>query len=67
MPDGPERLELFRQVKLLSVAYAPYKNTVHRISTDMLQPWVIGFRRPTFWQEWWHMVDIDNSLRPAKQ
>ena len=66
LPDGPERLELFRQAKVIAVAYAPYKNTVHRISTDMLYPWVVGFRRPLFWQEWWHMVDIDESLRHAK-
>jgi ABC-type transport system substrate-binding protein len=66
LPDGPERLELFRRAKVIAVAYAPYKNTVHRISTDMLQPWVVGFRRPLFWQEWWHMVDIDMSRKPAK-
>ena len=65
LPDGPERLELFRRAKLIAVAYAPYKSTVHRISTDMLHPWVIGFRRPLFWQEWWHMVDIDMSRKPA--
>jgi hypothetical protein len=22
--------------------------------------------RPLFWHEWWHMVDIDDSRRPAK-
>ena len=66
LPDGPERLELFRQAKMIAAAYAPYKNTVHRISTDMLHPWVIGFRRPLFWQEWWHMVDIDMSKKPTK-
>jgi hypothetical protein len=26
---------------------------------------VIGFRRPSFWNEWWHMVDIDLSKKPA--
>jgi ABC-type transport system substrate-binding protein len=66
LPDGPERLELFRRAKMIAVAYAPYKNTVHRISTDMLYPWVVGFRRPLFWQEWWHMVDIDDTQRKSK-
>ncbi|MDH4287531.1 MAG: ABC transporter substrate-binding protein [Aquincola sp.] len=66
LPDGPERLELFRRAKEIAVAYAPYKNTVHRISTDMWYPWVIGFRRPLFWQEWYHMVDIDLSKKPRK-
>ena len=63
MPDGPVRLELFRQAKLIAVAYLPYKFNVHRISTDMWHPWVVGFRRPLFWQEWWHMVDIDDRQR----
>jgi hypothetical protein len=37
---------------------------VHTLSTDMWHPWVIGFRRPQFWQEWWHMVDVDMSRKP---
>jgi ABC-type transport system substrate-binding protein len=63
LPDGPERLELFRRAKMLAIAYAPYKAIVHRIATDMWHPWVSGFRRPLFWQEWWHMVDVDVALR----
>jgi ABC-type transport system substrate-binding protein len=66
LPDGPERLQLFRQAKLIAVAQMPYKFLVHRISTDMWHPWLIGFRRPLFWQDWWHMVDIDLARRPAQ-
>ena len=58
LPDGPERLALFRQAQLLGIAYAPYKTLVHRIVTDLAQPTLIGYRRPLFWQDWWHMVDI---------
>ena len=65
LPDGPERLELFRQAKMIAAAYMPYKSNVHRISTDLWHPWVIGFRRPLFWNEWWHMADIDLSKKPA--
>lgn len=65
IPDGPERLELFLKAKKLAIAYMPYKTTVHRISTDLWHPWVIGFRRPPFHNEWWHMVDIDERLKPA--
>jgi hypothetical protein len=43
----------------------PYKVRLNRVSTDMAQPWLVGYRRPLFWQEWWHMVDIDNSKRPT--
>ncbi len=65
IPHGPEREELFRRGKMLAIAYMPYKTTVHRISTDLWHPWVIGFRRPPFHNEWWHMIDIDESLRPG--
>jgi ABC-type transport system substrate-binding protein len=61
IPDGPERDELFRRAKLISVAYMPYKTTVHRINTTLVQKGMVGFRRPLFWQEWWHLVDIDHG------
>jgi ABC-type transport system substrate-binding protein len=64
--DGPERDKLFLEAKRLAAAYMPYRNTAHRAEADMLHPWVVGFyRRPTFWQEWWHLVDIDLSKKPA--
>ena len=65
LPDGPEREALFQQARLLSVAYMPYKASVHRISVDLLHPWVIGYRRPLFWSDWWHRVDLDASARQA--
>jgi ABC-type transport system substrate-binding protein len=67
LPDGPERQALFQQAKLLSVAYLPYRSFVHRISADLWHPWLIGFRRPQFWNEWWHMVDVDTTRQPPQQ
>jgi ABC-type transport system substrate-binding protein len=64
IPDGPERDALFQRAKLLAVAYMPYRHHVHRYTNDLVHPWLLGFRRPVFWQEWWHRVDIDESLRP---
>ena len=63
LPDGPERDALFLHGKKLAAAYMPYKVHGHRISTDLYHPWLIGFRRPQFWQEWWHRVDVDSELR----
>ena len=65
MADGPERDELFDQAKRIAVAYMPYKITVHRFNNDLVQPWVIGYRRPVFWNEWWQHVDIDVARAPA--
>jgi hypothetical protein len=43
----------------------PYKFTLCRMSIDMTQKRLIGYRRPPFWQEWWHYVDIDDGDPPA--
>ena len=61
LPDGPERDALFLEAKRIAVAYMPMKYTVHRISNDLTQPRLVGYRRPLFWQEWWHMVDVDEA------
>jgi len=61
--DGPERKALFDQAQALALAYMPYKFTLNRISTDMAHPWLIGYRHPIFWTDWWQYVDIDESLR----
>ena len=63
LPDGPERAAAFREAELLSLAYMPYKFTLNRLSIDMAQPQLVGYRRAVFWQDWWQYVDIDDSLR----
>jgi len=59
MPDGPERLEVIKRMKEIMVAYMPYKAHVHRIWTDLAQPWVVGYHRNVFLREYWRYVDID--------
>jgi ABC-type transport system substrate-binding protein len=61
--DGPERLALFREAKLIATAFMPYKFQVHRISNNLVQPWLIGHRQPVAWTDWWHLVDIDDSKK----
>jgi ABC-type transport system substrate-binding protein len=66
IPDGPERDTLFKEAISLSIAYMPYKFRLNRIVTDMSYPRLVGYRRPVFWQEWWHYVDIvDGPSTPA--
>jgi ABC-type transport system substrate-binding protein len=64
LPDGPEREALIREAKKLGVAYMPYKVTGHRILTDVLHPWVFGYRRHPFLRDSWRYLDIDTALRP---
>jgi ABC-type transport system substrate-binding protein len=59
LPHGPERQAMFEQAKKIGIAYMPYKPVNHRISTDLWHPSVIGYRRPQFWSEWWHLVDVE--------
>jgi len=66
LPDGPERTAAFREAERLAVAYMPYKFTLNRLSLDMAQPQLVGYRRAVFWQDWWQYVDIDNALRKAR-
>ena len=59
LPDGPERQALMTQASKLMVAYMPYKVHVHRLWTDLAQPWVLGYHRNIFVREFWKYVDID--------
>ena len=61
LPDGPERLAAMDEAKRLMVAYMPYKVHVHRIFTDMAQPWVVGYDRNIFVREFWKYVDLDTD------
>jgi hypothetical protein len=63
LPDGPERDALFLEGKKIEIAYMPLKDATHRIVTDLTHPWLIGYRRPMFWLDWWEYVDIDTALR----
>ena len=67
IPDGPERESLFNEARRIAVAWMPYKYRVNRVLTDMAYPWLIGYRRVIFWQDWWQYVDIDTTLMPKKK
>ena len=64
LPDGPERLALLREAQKIVTALAPHKYNVHRILTDLTQPWLSGYRRPLYGNCFWQYVDIDTSRQP---
>ena len=66
LPDGPERRAAIEEGKKLLVAYMPYKGHVHRIWTDLAQPWVLGYHRNIFVREFWKYVDIDAAERDRR-
>ncbi|MDE2276862.1 MAG: bicyclomycin resistance protein [Burkholderiales bacterium] len=65
LPDGPERNALFDEAKRIAVAYAPYQLSCHRIAADMMVAGLVGYRRPLWWNEWWHMVDLEPPRQGA--
>jgi ABC-type transport system substrate-binding protein len=68
MPDGPERQAVMEQASKLMVAYVPYKISGHRIATDLLHPWVQGYRRNPFVREFYKYLDVDaEAQRKALQ
>jgi ABC-type transport system substrate-binding protein len=66
LPDGPERKQVMTRMKELAVAYMPYKAHVHRIWTDLAQPWVVGYHRNVFMHQFWRFVDIDPAERARR-
>jgi ABC-type transport system substrate-binding protein len=62
MPDGPERQAVMEKASKLMVAYVPYKISGHRIATDLMHPWVIGYRRNPFVRDFFKYVDIDTDV-----
>ena len=65
LPDGPEREALFDQAARIAIAYAPYKVHLHQYNDLVAHPWLDGYRRPLFWTDRWHQVDVDMARRPA--
>ena len=65
IPDGPERDKGFLELKRLAAAWMPYRYVAHRMEADMLHAHVKGYRRPVFWLEWWHLVDLEGPPKEA--
>ena len=66
LPNGPERQAAIDEAKRLVVAYMPFRIHVHRIFTDLVQPWVVGYDRNLFtgMGRTWRYVDVDRQGRP---
>ena len=63
LPNGPERQQAMDDAQRLMVAYMPYKLHVHRLYTDLAQPWLVGYQRNVFVRGWWRYIDIDTGVQ----
>ena len=59
LPDGPEREAVMRQAKDMLVAYMPFKVHLHRVISDLVQPWTLNYWRHPFMRDLWRFVDVE--------
>ncbi|MDQ3026016.1 MAG: ABC transporter substrate-binding protein [Pseudomonadota bacterium] len=63
LPPGAERTAIYQQMARIIAVYAPFKLHSHRKRNQMVQPWVLGWRRNHFLHEGYRFVDIDLERR----
>ena len=63
MPPGPERQKLYDEMARLVAAYAPWKLGAHRKRNELVQPWVLGWRKHPFLHDAYEYADIDLAVR----
>ena len=61
LPDGPERNAIYREMNRIFLVYSPWRLGDHRIYTDLMQPWTIGYSRHPVMRGWWKYIDIDQA------
>ena len=65
MPNGPERVQIFRRLSQLVTSYAPWVLHTYRIENIVVHPWVLGYKYNTFDQQPWMYYDLDLEKRKA--
>jgi ABC-type transport system substrate-binding protein len=63
MKPGPGRDRLFRKMDRLVAAYAPLKLGTYRKRDQLVQPWILGWRKHPILHEGYKYVDIDLARR----
>lgn len=59
MPDTPERQKLYQQMVNLMLVYAPWKLQVVMQRTQLVHPWITGYKKHPFMHHGWRYMDID--------
>ncbi|HXF77610.1 MAG TPA: ABC transporter substrate-binding protein [Usitatibacter sp.] len=63
MPPGPARQKLYDEMSKLVAVYAPWKLSAHRKRNQLVQPWLLGWRKHPFLHDAYQYVDIDLARR----
>ena len=63
LPPGEKRTRLYGQLTRIVAVYAPWLPMIHKRRNQLLQPWVLGWRKNFFLHEGYRYVDIDLERR----
>ena len=63
LQPGPERTSIYQEMARIVAAYVPFRPQTHRIRHQVVQPWILGWRRNPFLHEAYRYVDIDLERR----
>ena len=66
MPASNERTAIYNEMNKLVAAYTPWIPTVHRLRSEVSQPWLVGYFRHPIINASWVYLDIDESKRVTK-
>ena len=66
MPDSPERTAIYRRMVHILWVYGPWRVNSLLRNTDMIQPWVIGFKKHPFAHDPWRYLDVDLDKLPRQ-
>ncbi len=67
MPDSPERTQLYNQMTRLFFAYAPWRLGVHRVWTNLSQPWLKNYKKHPILHQGWKYLDVDVEQQSKAQ
>lgn len=66
LPQGDERLAVYREMNRIFLVNAPWRLGVSRIDTDMTHAWVVGYKRHPTLRSAWKYVDLDLDIKKAR-
>jgi ABC-type transport system substrate-binding protein len=63
MDDSPQRTAIYNQMNQLIHFYAPWATRKNPLSADLLQPWLMNYKRHPVDFTNWRYLDVDTALR----
>ena len=58
IPDSPERDKLYHEMAKIIEAYAPWRLDISRYRNQLMQPWVLGYKKHPILHSEWQFIDV---------